>query len=61
MVNSKSKNSMLKKVLSINNPGGFFSKRILKKESCFSKLKYEKSGWIFFLVDFEKSTLVFKT
>ena len=41
MVNSKSKYSMLKKVLSINNPGGYFFQADSEKEACFSKLKYE--------------------
>ena len=38
MVNSKSKNSMLKKVLSINNPGGFFFQADSEKRILFLKV-----------------------
>ena len=39
MVNSKSKNSMLKKVLSINNPGGYFFQADSEKRITFLKVK----------------------
>ena len=37
MVNSKSKNSMLKKVLSINNPGGLFFQADSEKKNHVSQ------------------------
>ena len=39
MVNFKSKNSMLKKVLSINNPGGHFFQADSEKRITFLKVK----------------------
>ena len=39
MVNSKSKNSMLKKVLSINNPGGYFFQADSEKRITVLKVK----------------------
>ena len=39
MVNSKSKNSMLKKVLSINNPGGYLFQTDSEKRITFLKVK----------------------
>ena len=39
MVNSKSKNFMLKKVLSINNPGGYLFQADSEKRITFLKVK----------------------